>query len=1058
MVYSIFWFKWMIILVFGVTVYGNAIAQSWMSGYNFRKKITIDKSMIQGKVNLLDFSVLIEMEDTELKQATGCVYMAQNNKELDISFATAAQSSVPINFQLDTYDALKGKLSCWVRINELIAEGKPGNNELYLYYGAKETHKPFSAESRATWTSAYQNVWHVNSDIVPATSRSANQSSGKDLIGNAGMSLTNFHQGKIGTAVRLNGITEAMHAAPDTEATVYITLWFKLNQIGVDQVILANDTLSGGYRIAVNPEGYIVFNTFETSGEFSRKSTMALLPDTWYYLGIMYNNQQKAIYINGEHRGGGGSIISAAKKGGQFSIGKSKQNDRYFNGMIDELRILHTERTGDWLLTEYRNQVNPAAFIHVSPQEINPIQTALANEFTGANGTSNWGDEGNWSYGKVPAPYANVIVKAGKELQTVTPVVVNSFILEPGARLSLGSDFEVNCKTQIGSSASIALNEEVRLVFKNDVVNNGSIILNQNTGTLVFNSNYALQTFTGSGTCTVSRLEVNMVSKEGIALLQGKLKVSRQVALIKGVLNSNGQLTISSTGPTDHASLLPIQNTSEANVIGNVIVQQFIDGDFSAPSTARGWWLLTSPVYQSVGTAKLYNLNAIQQSIFVTGPGGINNGFDPSPNNNATIYSHDQSLPGSLSQKYISIASMGTNVSVGKGFYVFSRGSREEPNAYIHQIQTTPFSNPRPYTLNYTGKLFTGELRIDLYNRDMGAEGDGYNLLGNPYASAILWGNLQKINVGPFIWVFDTKNNAYRVTDDPAYIIRPGAGFFVKVSNGSYSGTLTFTEQAKYIEAVPGFSRKLSTTRKETGLAQYDGKTRLKITLNKEDLSDDYILTLHPSGNNEINDADAAKIGEGYLSISGLATNGNKLSIDERATDTGRREIKLFVKGWTTGTYALKFNAVFNNNEQLTLIDHYLDMQYPIAAGESTYPFSMDTEVGRSYGTQRFSLLFEPLHKTTKPINEGTDKPFLFYPNPVNDLIYLKTVNQTWRNLKVLISTISGEIVWRNEVAILEPGIPVQLPCSQLIKGIYTLQLIDQTRNKIITSFKILKN
>lgn len=1051
MVCSIFWFKRMLIIFFVMITYKNVLGQSWMPGYNFRKKILINKAMIGPGANLLDFPLLIELEDHDLKQSTGCMYGNQNSKELDISFASVAQSSVPINFQLDSYDALTGKLICWVRIKELIATGNAGQNELYLYYGSKQTHHPGSAESNATWSNAYKNVWHVNPDIAPATSRSANQSLGNDMIGDSGMSLGNFARGKIGSGVRFNGLT-SMHTAGDTSANLYVTLWLKLDQIGSEQVILANDTLGGGFRIAVDAEGFVVF-----SSKFIRKSIKALTPNNWYYLAIIYNNHQNEIYINGAYSGGDAALNLPLKNVGMFNIGKSKQNDQYFKGMIDELRMLRVARPAEWLAMEYKNQLNPTTFFNISSQETNPLQTPLVNEFTGANGTNNWADEANWSYGKLPEPYANVSIKAGKELRIPAgvPVVVNGLILNPGARLLLGSDLEVNCSTEIGLSSSIVLDEGIQLTFKNDVLNNGSIALSENTGILTFSGDQPLQAFSGSGSCSISRLEVNLVL--GTLLLQATVKVSKQVALIKGILNANGNLTLLSKGPIDYAALLPIQNTSVTNVVGNVTVQQFIDGDFLAPSTARNWWLLSSPVYQSFAEPKSYKLDAVQQSIFVTGVGGISNGFDFSPNNNPTIYTHDQSLPGSLSQKYVGIPTMGTNVLIGKGFYVFSRGSRTEPDAYLHQVERAPFSNPKPYVLNYSGKLFNGELRVSLQNRNAAEQGDGYNLLGNPYASPLIWGALQKVNVSPFIWVFDPKNNAYRVTDEADYVIHSGTGFFVKVSSGNRTGELTFTEQAKSVATIPTFSKGSLSTAKQIRTTQYDKKTKLKISLNKDGLSDDYILTLHPSGNNEIDDADAAKIGEGYLSISGLAPNGDKLSIDDRAVDTGRRVINLFVKGWTTGDYTLKFNTVFNNQEKLNLIDHYLDVQHPIAAGESIHKFSIDTKVEQSYGKERFSLLLEPL-KMTNPVNAVTDRPFLFYPNPVNELIYLKAVNQTWKNVKILIRSISGEIMWRNELIVLEAGIPVPLFCGQLIKGIYVLQLIDQKSNKTITSFKILKN
>lgn len=1041
----------MIILVFAVMVSPFAFSQSWMPGYNFRKKITLHKSAVSGQANLFSFPVLIELEDPNFKGAFGC----GTNKGLDISFATVTEPSVPINFQLDNYDPSMGKLSCWVKVDELIAASNMGNNEFYLYYGANEIHNPFSEAAKNTWSESYQQVWHMNLDTTPSTSLSANHNS--TAVGNPGMSAANFPAARIGTGVLFNGFSDALSAAIDTNTTICITTWIKPNQIGTEQVILANDTVTGGYRVKINPLGKLVLETFNLSKSNTILTGLSLSVGQWYHIVLIFNNGKKRIYVNGEYWGGGGLLDSQMGRGGKLSIGRSKQNDKYFSGLIDELRIQNMDPGIDWLLTEYRNQQNPTIFYTISAGEINPEPTLILNEFTGASGTDSWADAGNWSYGRLPENYSDIALKAGKRLTVPvgTSVIVNKLIIETGAILSLGGSLEANCTAIIGTSASIVLEDNAQLIFKHDVWNNGSITSNQSNGAIIFKGNNELQIFSGGGTAVVSRLEINMASAGKTVLLQTKISVSRQLELISGTLNTNGNLTLLSVGADLAAALMPVQNTSNTSVIGQVNVQRVINGNFNSPSTARGWRLLASPVYQSeVNGIAQYGLSAIQESVFITGADGVNNGFDPSPNNNATIYTHDQFLPGTLSQKYTAIPEMYVDIPLGKGFYLFSRGGREVADAYRLQIQGPVFSNPQSYTITFAGKLFIGDLTVPLFNKNAGTEGDGFNLLGNPYASAITWGGLQKMNIGPFLWVFDPKNNAYQVTDDPGYIINSSAGFFVRVNSGNTTGSLTFREAAKYTGHIPPDRSMLASIgsgfEKKTELT-----TRLDIQISRDGLSDGYVLIFRPDGKNEINDADAQKIGEGYLSISGLAANGHKLSIEERAVDTTTKTISLYVKGWASGNYMLNLKAIFNPNEQITLVDHYLGLNKPVTVGNLAYPFDIDMGIAGTYGGSRFSLRFEQPRQT---VDQPADHGILIYPNPFSTEIYLKSDNKPLKNLKVVVKNIAGNVVMNSALGVLNVGAPLQLSCGHLMKGIYILQLIDPKTNRVVAFFKLLKN
>nr|WP_121270701.1 LamG-like jellyroll fold domain-containing protein [Pedobacter schmidteae] len=1054
---SFFCLKLMTTLFFLGLMHCTAIGQSWMAGYQFRKKITIDKSKVTGPSNLLNFNVLIELEDEALKYMSECGPVLQSISSLPISFATKTHSDVPIGFQVDSYEPEKGKLSCWVQVAELIAAGSPGLNELYFYYGGYGIHDPFSVAARAIWPAAYQQVWHMNADNGGVLSRSANHSSGNNVVGSPGMIMANFSAGRIGQGVLFDGVGHGMMVAADTNTMTSISTWVNVGRLGTEQMILANDSAGSGYRIKINAAGHLVFDVLNDGLTSRHTSIAALTLNTWNYLMLVFSNRQKKIYINGLYSGGGaGGAAAKMGRGAAISIGISKQNDSHFKGAIDELRILNVEKSLDWMLTEYRNQRAPASFISSSMPETNPLQIVVAKEFTNANGSGNWAEQGNWSDGVLPGRYSNVIIGTGQSVQIMAgnPVSINRLRLESNASLTLNSDLELNCTAQIAAAASIVLHDDARLVVKKDMVNDGSIVSGQQQGELVFRGDEALQTFSGSGIVTVSGVLVDMVTPDRQVILQSPISVTKQLLLKRGTLNANGRLTLLAMGPTSYGSLMPVDDIFNAGIIGEVKVQHYVDGDFLSPSTARGWWLLSSPVFQIPGSPRAFNLNAVQESIFVTGPAPLQNGFDPSPNNKSSIYTHNQALAGTLSQKYTGIPNMAVRIPCGRGFYAFSRGSRYVTGAYQQQLQGPVFSNPQPYKITYSGNLFTGMLKMDLSNLNSGAEGDGYHLLGNPYASGISWGALGKVNLQPFVWVFDPRNNAYLVTDDPEYVIHSGKGFFVRVASGHVMGELTFTESAKYVIPTIAQNRLASSQLKLAGNKE---ETRLKISISRSGLSDDYTLRLHSKGNDAIDDADAAKIGEGYLSIAGLTADGIKLAIDTRAIDTTIRSIPLFVKGWANGTYTLSLKSMGNSKTELKLKDHYLNLQRVVANDALEYPFYIDIENKQTFGSARFSLIIEQA-KATTPLKKEKNENIFIYPNPVNERLFLKSTQQTLRNLQVVVRTIAGQIVWRTELPLLEPGMQTGLPCHQLHSGVYVLQLFDPQKNKTIVSFKVIKN
>ena len=1049
---------------------GHALAQSWLPGFNFRKRISIRKDQVSGSVNLLNYPVLISITDPDLRYVQGQCNTNKLSTEaaLDICFSTSGSPALSLKYQLDSYDPVTGKLTCWVNLPVLTASGNTAAaTVIYLYYGSTQVQDPHAAATYATWPD-FNRLWHMNLDAGPATVMNARSNLTVDMAKGIGaMNANNFSTGKIGSALKLNGSSEAMNVEKDTSATFTISAWVKINRLDVEQVLFTNDSV-GGYIIKLNASGKLALETRKTpvSALVSSVTSTTLTKDEWYYFVIQRDSRTRTFFINGK-QSASFARVESIESSGRLSIGRSKQNDRYFGGMIDELRFTNQIRSPDWINTEYNNQNDPSAFYTVGPEEQNEVSSPTGYMFTGAI-SQRWSDAGNWNYVRVPDAYANVFIPGASTvtIDDLTPLRVNQLTLGPASTIIVRNPQLFVCKMDVLENAAVQISASSQVQVSGDIRNDGVISSADTGGQLMLSGSQATTQISGSGRIQVFHLQVNQAaSTQTVTLsqpvvLRGKLEVS------SGILNSNGYLTLAAS-KTQAASFLPVGSVASGAVLGDVVVEKYVEGSFPAPATARGWRLWASPVYTTtLNGAPAYDLNAFKAAMFVTGKGGAGSGFDDSPQNGNTIYTHDQSIAGSLSQKYIPVPLMTTQVNLGNGVYVYSRGSRDGPEAFKNQVLSAPFINPEPYTIRFVGKLFSGELKVVLSSRNQNEAGDGFNLLGNPFASSIRWGSLLKENTTDFVWQFNSLNNAYDVSDDPNLLIPAGGGFFVKVKQGVPRGTVTFQESAKVYAGASTVIPATLATRSSLEVSAVKASVlksaplfhrRLEVAISRAEFHQQYILKLDEDGLDEITDADAPSLGDGFVNIAGLSTDNQKLMIDSRSIAEREVHVNLYVKGWASGPYELSFSGMdsFDPGDSLLLVDHYLQTTTRITMAASRYAFQIQTEVPQSQGTERFSLTVK---KALEHRNSATEllggKRLFVYPNPFVDVIRLQSPESLPEEVQVIIRDLMGQTLM---VFDLKPRVQDSFDAGRLTKGLYILELRDSQRNKRIKTMKIVK-
>ncbi len=717
-------------------------AQAWLPGYNYRKKITVNKAMVDGAVDLQNFQLLVALEDPDLRYvASACQdNKISGSKGGDFAFTLVSAPQTPLHFQLDDYVADIGKLVSWIRIPALAAAGsRTPATEIYLYYGSNTIHFPESPAAQLSWNNDQDRVWHMN--VQQAGSSIGNAASSvpeERLQPGTHMDASNYVSGKIGSAILLNGTNQYLTSGKVNSTNFFISCWVKFTATGREQIIVSSDSAGqGGFVLKINAQGRMVQETRANNTITSRTANLIMVPDRWYHLVSQSFQGRREFYINGEsYVVGLGNV--GLKAGGAVLVGASKLQDRYFGGIIDELRIQTINPGKDWITTSYVNQLAPAAFYQVTAEESNAEIVPTGMVFSNVLNDL-WTEPANWSSGEVPGDFEQVILQQGSKakLHGLAGLTLNKLSLEVGATLAVDQELEVLCEATLLEEAKIIIGNGSQLQLDAGLLNHGLLASADDavSGGLLF-SGAALQLLRGNGRIAVEQLVLDKASSAAVLELRQAVSVSSYVRATMGVLNANGHLTLKNSGPSKQAFLWPMGNPGDAAVHAEVTVEQYVPGGYPAPATARGWRLQSSPVYHgSAAAAAYYHLYDWKAAMFVTGPGGSGNGFDDSPQHGHTIYTHNQAVPGSLSQKYSGIASMNASVDLGKGVYVFSRGDRLVPDAYARQIQTAAFESPGAYVIRHKGLLFQGAMEVQVHSRSMGESGDGFNLLGNPYAS-----------------------------------------------------------------------------------------------------------------------------------------------------------------------------------------------------------------------------------------------------------------------------------------------------------------------------------
>lgn len=434
---------------------------------------------------------------------------------------------------------------------------------------------------------------------------------------------------------------------------------------------------------------------------------------------------------------------------------------------------------------------------------------------------------------------------------------------------------------------------------------------------------------------------------------------------VSGDLTNSGTLTVASDA-TGNGSLI-VDGTPN----GNVTVQRYIP---AYTSGAAGWHLVSVP----------FDVANVSGS-----------GFDPTEGSTNDLYSWDEST--------------NTWANYRANTFGFSRGD----GYLMAQITNT--------TNSLTGTLENSDVTLSNLSYNA-SQGDGWQLLGNPFSSAVKWGdaNWSLANIGGVAKVWSNNAGSYQdVSSGDA--IPPTSGFFVQVTSATNSLT------------IPAADREHDATNNYKSTSA-NSQTTLKFKVTDDDNSyyNNNTLGFRSDATKGFDEAyDSHMLFSMVKTAPQIWTvsEGQDFSTNYLPQPLGNDTVHLDFQAGVNSTYHLTWSGMktFTDNYQVILLDKKTGKSIDMRS-VSEYYFTATT----SDKSDRFVL---SINGTTGIQQLSANNSMLVYAQGKD--LYIKAKDNSVLSGTVVVNNISGQIVFR---AVLN-GTSQQVLQTGLVTGVYIVRM-----------------
>ena len=353
-------------------------------------------------------------------------------------------------------------------------------------------------------------------------------------------------------------------------------------------------------------------------------------------------------------------------------------------------------------------------------------------------------------------------------------------------------------------------------------------------------------------------------------------------------------------------------------------------------------------------------------------------------------------------QHYISIPITTANATIFTGAFAFKYD--EQSSNWLTLNSSDQLNIMCGYSVDYSVNSnieFIGTLNTGEYSYDVTKLGDGWNLVGNPFCSAIDWdatSGWTKNNIDNTIYFWDGNQYSYYVggsgsgVNGGTNIIPATQGFFVKANS---AGLLGLTNEVRIHDEQNFYKNN-------------NNEQNIRLTAYANNFADETLISFNQEATNGFdNNLEAYKLFSTNNSVPNLYSFNNieniNLSINAIPEITEQLVIPINFKVGKSGIYSIEATEInIVDMQQIYLYDKKQDV-YTDLTIQPEYSFVYD----KNENQDRFLLTFTKNTSTTNDINTTDINIYAFEKNVYVDFKH----DISFKNVKITIYNIMGETI-----------------------------------------------
>lgn len=343
------------------------------AGFTYSRSITINHNKVASSTaeTYANFAVMVSSSTLDSLKTVSNGGHVQNNSGYDVAFYSNSDCSTGrLAAERDFYSSSTTGSVFWVKQSSI---STTTDSTFYMCYGdssiSTDPNTDTNYGATSTWDTYYKGVYHLSNGTTLNANDSTSNANNGTLV-----STPTADTGKIdGAAVFGAGGTERYISTPITN-TAYTRgsiEWWQYNTYAYSDPshidgfwghVASSNGLSGQRYT----DGNFYVGWQDNRLVFAANSSN-YPQNTWtHYSYVWTSGGNNYFYANGVQiaSGSSGSLYNT---GNNFHIAKVN-GWANFTGRMDEFRLSDTNRSADWIATEYKNQSDPGTFITIGTE------------------------------------------------------------------------------------------------------------------------------------------------------------------------------------------------------------------------------------------------------------------------------------------------------------------------------------------------------------------------------------------------------------------------------------------------------------------------------------------------------------------------------------------------------------------------------------------------------------------------------------------------------------------------------------------------------------------